>query len=418
MHLHRLKTLDELRQFVAGSEPVEYTPDSRDEAYRLIEDTLEKFGYLGLSKPDKGVVRAYLRKVCAYSDAQLTRLIRQYRETRRVRDRRGRPRNAFATRYTPADVHLLAETERLHEGRCGPAIRHVCQRLYEHGDARYARLANISASHIYNLRQHPHYRHGHRQFTQTRPVASPIAQRRRPEPQGRPGWLHIDTVHQGDLVQMQGKKPVKGAYYLNAVDTVTQWNAVVCVPAISVDFMRSALRQLLEDFPFWIENVHTDNGTEYINYAVRDLLEEAAIGFTKSRPRHSNDNGLAESKNAAIVRRQFGYAHIPAHCYPDLNAFTRGVLAEYVNFHRPCHFAEVQVDARGRKRYRYPQHQVRTPFEKLCSLPDAAACLRPERSLEELQKFARRMDDNEAARRLIQARDKLFEPIHSPSKAA
>lgn len=418
MHVHRLKTLDELRQFMVGSEPVEYTPASRDEAYRFIEDTLEKFGYPSLSKPDKGVVRAYLRKVCAYSEAQLSRLIGQYRETRQVRDRRGRPRNAFATRYTPADIRLLAETERLHEGRCGPAIRHLCRRLYEHGDPRYVRLAGISASHIYNLRRHRLYRNGHRNFTQTRPVVRPIAQRCRPEPQGRPWWLRVDTVHQGDLVQMQGKKPIKGAYYLNAVDSVTQWNAVVCVPAISQEFMLQALRQLLDAFPFRIENVHTDNGSEYINYAVQALLEEAGIGFTKSRPRHSNDNGLAESKNAAIVRRQFGYGHIPAHYYPDLNAFTRGVLAEYVNFHRPCHFAEVRTDARGRKCYRYPPQQVMTPFERLRSLPDAAACLRPEESLDALEKFAQRMDDNEAAQRLIQARDKLFEPIHSPSKAA
>ena len=75
--------------------------------------------------------------------------------------------------------------------------------------------------------------------------------------------------------------------------------------------MIPALKHILANFPFKIKWFHSDNGSEYINYGVAELLEKMCVDFTKSRPRHSNDNGLVESKNGSVIRKLYGYMHIP-----------------------------------------------------------------------------------------------------------
>ena len=144
------------------------------------------------------------------------------------------------------------------------------------------------------------------------------------------------------------------------------------------------------------------------------LIEE----HTKSRSRHSNDNAQAESKNGAIVRKHFGYSHIPQHFAALVNAFDREHLNPYVNFHRPCLFAETITNAKGRERKRYPYKNIRTPFEKLKSLPNAASHLKPGMTLQILEHAAQQMSDNQAARLLNEARTKLFQSILRRSKSA
>jgi hypothetical protein len=103
---------------------------------------------------------------------------------------------------------------------------------------------------------------------------------------------------------------VKGVYHINAVDEVTQWEIVGSVEQISEAFLLPMLKEMLAQFPFRIRGFHSDNGSEYINHLVAELLGKLLIEQTKSRPRHSNDNGLAESKNGAVVRKHMGaYAH-------------------------------------------------------------------------------------------------------------
>jgi hypothetical protein len=73
---------------------------------------------------------------------------------------------------------------------------------------------------------------------------------------------------------------------------------------------------------------HSGNGSEFINQRVSELLNELLIEQTKPRPRHSNDNGLVESKNGAVIRKHMGYLHIQAEhagaihdFYRDLNPY-------------------------------------------------------------------------------------------------
>ena len=154
---------------------------------------------------------------------------------------------------------------------------------------------------------------------------------------------------------------------------------------------------------------------EFINREVAALLQGLHIdAFTKSRARRSTDNALVESKNGSVIRKQLGHGHIPSRCAAQVNAFTQQVLSPYLNFHRPCFFPTEQVDARGRVRKRYRDADIMTPYEKLKSLPDAAACLKPGTTFAKLAAVAVAMSDNEAAQALDEARTR-FVPVHRPS---
>lgn len=72
--------------------------------------------------------------------------------------------------------------------------------------------------------------------------------------------------------------------------------------------------------------------------------------FTKSRARQTTDNALVESKNAAVVRKHWGYGHSPAHCAEALNDFNQNGLSPHLNYPRPCLFAQECTDAKGKIR--------------------------------------------------------------------
>jgi hypothetical protein len=188
---------------------------------------------------------------------------------------------------------------------------------------------------------------------------------------------------------------------------------------ISEAFLIPVLEALLASFPFVIRGFHVDNDSEYINRHVAELLNKLLIEeFTKSRSRHSNDNAQVESKNGAIVRKHLGYSHIPQRFATLVNVFCRDYLNPCINFHRPCLFAETITDAKGRSRKRYPYKLMTTPYEKFKLLRLAEQFLKPGITFQELDTQASALSDNDAARRLNQARETLFLTISNRSKKA
>jgi len=405
MNVKHLQTLQQVTDFLHGSASFEPVPAAKAERYKWIEQTLLHFRYASRSKAEKGLLIAYLCRISGYSRQQITRLIRRFLAqgwlTWDVS-----PAKGFVSRYTAEDIRLLAEIDSLHETPSGPAVKKLCERAWQcFGDQRFERLAGISVAHLYNLRKRTEYCKVRIVHEKTRPVKNTIGVRRKPDPQGRPGFIRIDTVHQGDL------DGVKGLYHINAVDEVTQFEVVFTVERISEQFLIPALAALLDFFPFQILGFHADNGSEYINRRVAELLEKLRIELTKSRSRHCNDNALAESKNASVVRKILGYCHIPQKFAPQVNRFNQEYLVPYVNYHRPCFFPEITTDSKGRQRKCYRYEHMTTPYEKLKSLPDADQFLKPGLSFRSLDDIAYAISDNESAERLQIARRLLFESI-------
>jgi len=415
MQTHRLHTLEQIRSFLEGNELVEFDRPERKAAYEFVGQTLGRFAYARLGRAEKGLIRRYLCKLSGLSRAQVTRLIAQFRKTGRIGDRRDAPAKPFPRRYTSADILLLAEVDVLHGTLSGPATRKLCERAHTvFRDTRFERLAGISNGHLYNLRQSQTYRRRRGTVDKTRPVRINIGERRKPFPQGRPGFLRVDSVHQGDLDR------IKGLYHINLIDEVTQFQFIGSVERISEHYLLPVLEALISSFPFTIQAFHSDNGSEYINHRVARLLNKLHVQeFTKSRARRTNDNALVESKNGSVVRKHLGYAHIPGRFAGRVNHFTQQVLSPYLNFHRPCFYPEQTVDAKGRLRKRYRYEGMMTPYDKLKSLPDASQYLKEGLSFEYLKDLAHAMSDNEAASQLNRARAELFRSINNaPAPAA
>lgn len=334
------------------------------------------------------------------SDAQLTRLIARKKKFGKIWfESTGRHR--FPKQYSPEDVARLIETDNAHQRLSGPATKEVLRREYEvfHQEA-YRNTFSISSSHIYNLRKTRQYQSHCLTMKKTNPVKIPIGERSKPKPQGKPGFLRVDSVHQGDLDKE------KGVYHINIVDEVIQWEIVGCVERISEYFLAPLLENLIAQFPFVILGFHSDNGSEFINKRVAQLLNKLFIQQTKSRARHSNDNALAEGKNGSIIRKHIGYKHIPRRFAPAINQFYREHLNMYLNYHRPCGYATVITDKKGKEKKMYNVYKV--PYERFKSLHDAEQYLKPGTTLKMLDEIAYQKSDNQCAALMQKAKDELF----------
>lgn len=393
-------SLEEIRAFLKGNQEVGFKASDRKQAYGWTQRTLCAQEYVNLHRQGKGLVRQYISKVTGFSRAQVTRLIAQYVASGVVEVRQGRGKR-FAGRYTAEDMALLAEVDMAHGTLSGPATRKLLYRgWYEFADARYQRLANISSAHIYNLRHQRGYRERALVFVKTRPTKVAIGERRKPEPNGRPGYLRVDTVHQGDL------DGVKGVYHINLVDEVTQWQVVGAVGRISESHLKPLLEGLLQQFPFGILGFHSDNGSEFINHTIAALLNKLLIEQTKSRPRHSGDNGQVESKNGAVIRRHMGYDHIASAHAERINGFYAEYFNPYLNFHRPCAVPELKTDSRGKSVRTYRWYA--TPWEILRQVPGLSRYLKDDITIDELEKRAGADSDTGAALKMNEAKRKLF----------
>ena len=410
MNEAQVRTVEQVRQVLAGTQALEFRAAEDDDGrYRWIEAVLWRLDYRLLRRADRGVVLAYLQRLSGYSRAQVTRLVSRWAAGKRLAKQYRAPEHAFARRYTDADVALLAEVDRAMNTLSGPATACVLRRQRDvFGDARFERLGSISVGHLYNLRNSAPYRAQRVVLTKTRPTkAITIGVRKAPTPEGRPGFVRIDSVHQGDW------DGTKGLYHINAVDCVTQWEVVASVQTISEVHLLPVIEHMLAQFPFEILGFHADNGSEYVNRRVAEMLEKLRAEFTRSRPRRSNDNGLAETKNGAVVRKVFGYAHIPQRHAKRFNTFCLEFLNPFLNFHRPCLFATDVADPKkpGRIKRVYRPQDAMTPLDKLASLPKAQTFLREGVTLQELHLLARALTDIQAAEELNEARNDLFRRV-------
>lgn len=415
----KLRTVAQLQEFLDATQEVTFTgaPGQSDQQrYEHISRVLKRLAYTQLGKFERGVVLAYLRCTSGYSRSQVTRLVGRWESNRLatvpLTKRYGRPAVPFARKYTSADIELLVEMDRANEDVCGPAIVHLLLRAFcVYGDQRYERLSKLSVSHLYNLRKSAGYRALRSHFTKTRAVCNPIGVRKAPRPNGRAGWVRIDSVHQGDL------DGIKGVYHITCVDAVSQWQVQACVQGISEAFLLPVLEMVIDQFPFQIEGFHSDNGSEYVNHKVAKMLEKLRIEQTKSRSRNSNDNALAESKNASVVRKHMGYSHIPQKYAKPINAFYQEVFNDWLNLHRPCLFATEVVSDKGKIKKVYKNKDAKTPLECLVLLDKTGlVSFKSATMLPSLLEKAREKTDLEAARGMQKAKADLFALFNRPGR--
>ena len=244
-------------------------------------------------------------------------------------------------------------------------------------------------------------------------MCNSIGVRKAPSPNGRAGFVRIDSVHQGD------EDGIKGVHHITCVDSISQWQVQACVQGISEAFLLPVLELVIAQFPFVIEGFHSDNGSEYINHKVAKMLTSLRIKQTKSRSRQSNDNALAESKNASVVRKHMGYAHIPKKYAQPINIFYQECFNPWLNLHRPCMFATSKINAKGKIVKAYKHKDVKTPLEALVLLNKLGLVkFKTQTMLADLLAQAKQKTDLAAAQEMQQAKHGLFASFATQKRRA
>ena len=403
MNDNQIMSVAQLTELVKLGNSVKFKGADKVETYEWIGKTLSRFRYLSESKKNKGIIKKYIVTMTGYSDDQIDKLIKRKKDTGRVFLAQ-RTQHKFPIYYEAKDVALLADGSAALNHPNGKAVKQMMKDMCNiYGDDRFERLQHISVSHFYNLRKTEIFKSRTLNYTKTKPVKINIGERRKPCPYGKPGYLRVDSVHQGDLDKE------KGVYHINLVDEISQWEIVGCVEGISERFLAPLLEELLTLFPFVILGFHSDNGKEYINQVVAALLNKLNIKQTKSRSRQTNDNALVESKNGAVIRKHLGYAHIPKKHAKEINEFYRVYLNPYLNFHRHCAYPTEYIDNRGKIKKKYEIYL--TPCQKLLSIKNVEQYLKPDVSKESLLQEQMKTPHVDAAIKLQKAKIKLFNRV-------
>jgi hypothetical protein len=404
MNDSHVTSLAQLKEFAKLSHRAVFTKTNTKETYEWISEALTRFRYFRETKKHRGVVKRYLCTLTGYSNTQIDRLICEKKRSGHIRVKE-RTQNTFPTWFTKEDIALLAEVDNAEGRRTSKAVKKTCSDMYLiYGDLRFERLAHISSSHIYNLREKEVYKTNTLTYTSTQSIVRDIGIRTKPYPLGKPGYIRVDSVHQGDFDK------VKGVYHINLVDEVTQEEVVVTVEGISEYFLLPALENALSQFHVKIINFHSDNGSEYINKRVSSMLSKMLIEQTKSRARKTNDNALVEGKNYAVVRRQYGYVHIPKKYACYLEEYNQQYLNPYLFLHRQCAYADDIVDERGKIKKVYERYM--TPCENLLSVDRVNIYLREGVTIHSLKEGQSKMTHLSAAKELREKRNQLFAKIH------
>lgn len=400
----RIVSIAQLRDFLKVGKDIKFIAVNKKQKYAWINNCLVKFKYFRLRKKDKSSILKYILRVAGLSAVHLKRLLKKKKDfgVLLLSKHWGR-KNTFKITYGPADIQLLVKVDNAHNRLNGPATKKILiSEWKDYHKSEFENLKNISVSRLYGLRQTRQYISHSTTLTETDPVKRNIGERRKPDPQGKPGYLRVDTVHQGD------KDGQKGVYFINLVDEALQWELLVSVEGISEQFLKPALETILICFPFVLHGFHSDNGGEYINHQVEYILNKLSIHQTKSRSRKTNDNALVEGKNGSIIRKWFGRNHIPKIFASMINTFCQNYFNTYLNFYRPCGFATTQADHKGKQKKIYELENYLTPYQKLKILENWTQYLAPGRTEKELDDICLAYSNTDFAELMQAERTKLF----------
>ena len=228
MNDSHIVSLGQVEETVASFVAPSFSFESHEKAYAWVSEVLNRFHYYekGRTKKEKISIRQYIKRFTTYSRSQVTRLIKEKRKTGTLQYGKGKKRHQFKKIYTPEDARLLAEADNAYRRMSGDAMREVFKEEYGlYGKKEYARLSNISHGHFYRLRGSDAYKENALTIGRTVSVSRAIGIRKKPQPNGKPGYIRADTVHQGDLPACRslgaGREGVKGVYHINLVDEVT-----------------------------------------------------------------------------------------------------------------------------------------------------------------------------------------------------
>jgi len=151
---------------------------------------------------------------------------------------------------------------------------------------------------------------------------------------------------------------------LSTTDISSGWWEGEAVLSRSQEAVFEGLRQIKSQYPFSWKEIHSDNGTEFINWHLYRYSQKENLDFSRSRPYKKNDNCLVEQKNATHIKKFVGYLRYDTlKELAILNDLYRNELRLYKNFFQPVIKLKEKVRSYGKIHRRY--EKARTPYQYL-----------------------------------------------------
>ncbi len=168
-----------------------------------------------------------------------------------------------------------------------------------------------------------------------------------------------------DLVEHCGQS-ARGEYMntLSTTDISSGWWEGEAVMGRSQEVVFNGLKGVRNRFPFAFREIHSDNGTEFINWHLLRYTNKENLGFSRSRPNKKNDNCFVEQKNWTHVKKFVGYFRYDTKEELDiLSDLYRNELRVYKNFFQPVIKLILKERRGGRVHRRYDD--PKTPYQRV-----------------------------------------------------
>jgi len=170
-----------------------------------------------------------------------------------------------------------------------------------------------------------------------------------------PGYFEIDTVaHAG------GSGSGEFFFTLSMTDVCTGWFEGAALRNKSQKETVDRLRSIQGRLPFQILGLDSDNGSEFINYHLKEFCETQKIQFTRCRPYHKNDQCRVEQKNSSVVRRHLGYGRFDTEEHFKLLSKAHSLIRFLINYFEPS-LKKMPKDKEGNR----PPANAKTPYKRL-----------------------------------------------------
>lgn len=341
-----------------------------DERYKYLRLMQKRYGQM--KRQERGKLLDEMAAMTGLHRKSLIRLLNGELERRVRRRQRGR---RYGAAMEDALRVISESSDYICAERLTPNLVWLAEHLASHGELRLTaglreQLGSISVSTVRRILRRL-------QQDQRR-----LAVRRQPRqltgllaevPMGQIPWNIQEPGHwEGDTV-FHGGASAAGEFLctVQLVDVLTLWSERVAVLGRSYLVMADAFQRILLRLPFPIVEIHTDNGSEFLNHHLLRFWRsrQPPVHPSRSRPYHKNDNRFVEGRNSTLVRAYLGYERLDtvAHVWAVNQLYD--LLWLYNNFFQPVmrlRHKEIIPVAGQPPRVKRHFDRARTPFERLC----------------------------------------------------
>lgn len=329
--------------------------------------------YQRAGRPHKKIILDEFCATCGYHRKAAVRLLS--RPLRTTPFKRSGPKIT----YDPALVLPVLKAVWLASDQlCSKLLKAALPQWLEHYEGRTAplpeafkeKLLEISPAQIDRLLRPSRLQHPKKGLSATRPgtlLRHAVPTRSGPPDTCRPGSVEADTVAHCD-------DSTEGDYVnsLTFTELFSGWTENRAIWNKSGEAVLLQLRELETTVPYVMKDFHTDNGGEFLNWALHRHLtgRPVKLPWTRSRAYRKNDNAHCEQKNWTHVRQLFGHDRF---AYPELVPLMNDLYgkewSQFTNHFKPT-FKLVRREKKGGKTKRIYETQPRTPYQRLLDSPE------------------------------------------------